>query len=162
MRQLSCAWYQHAEHHDTLKKSTGRDVLLSGLGGWLLLLRFGDARSALAASATAIADWAKVLSKIQSGKAVWRTYRIDLLDQRAARAMAMATGRYTDALQLFESSPEGLLFARLRRSGEVRITSACTTVLASSSSSKVALKARENSEHAVELEALEGLSLIHI
>ena len=154
LRQLSCAWYQHAEHHDTLKKSTGRDVLLSGLGGWLLLLRFGDAHSALAASTAAITDWEKVLSNIQAGKAVWRTYRIDLLDQRAARAMAMAIGRHADALQLFESSPEGVLFAKLRRGDRVRGTTTSAITLPSGSNAQ--LKTGESPGIAAETEALEG------
>ena len=37
-----CAWYEHKVHHTELKAKVGRDILLSGVGEALLLLRWAD------------------------------------------------------------------------------------------------------------------------
>ena len=132
MRGISTQSTRHAEEEHRTRRC------LSGLGGWLLLLRFGDARSTLTASTAAITDWEKVLSNIQAGKAVWRTYRIDLLDQRAARAMAIAIGRHADALQLFEQ-PGGCALAKLRRGDRVRGTTTSAITLPSGSNAQLKL-----------------------
>ena len=110
-----CAWYEHEIHHADLKRSTGRDVLCSGIGGALLLLRWGAFAEATASWEAARAAWSSITANVHQEKATWRTYRIDLIDQRSARAIAMAAGRQADAMALFTCSPEGEYFAALRQ-----------------------------------------------
>lgn len=109
LREL-VSWYDHGAHHATFKGVNARDVLSTGVGGAALLLRFGDLDAAQADWSRASANWAALLARLGDGAQRWRPYRIDLLDTRAARAVAISTGRFGAARALFESSPEGLLY----------------------------------------------------
>lgn len=103
-------WYDHGAHHATFKGVNARDVLSTGVGGAALLLRYADLDAAQADWSRASATWAALLSKLGDGAQRWRPYRVDLLDTRAARAVAISAGRSGAARALFESSPEGLLY----------------------------------------------------
>lgn len=100
-------WYTFAEVHKQFKESNGRDTLLSGLGGALLLLRWGDLDGSRASWRACIANWELLASEIQKGVRKWSAHSIDLVDMRAARAIALSTGQWDVVRALFAASPEG-------------------------------------------------------
>ena len=112
LRQL-IRWYKFEEHHKDFKATNGRDTLLSGIGSAMLQLRWGcceDDELQASTWRSCIRSWAEISSKVHEGKSTWRNYRIDLVDMRAARAVALSIGRREDACRLFEASPEGVFF----------------------------------------------------
>jgi hypothetical protein len=123
-------WYDYSEKkHKGFKASNGRDTLLSGLAPATLQLRWGAgqgvaAQDAAAQDAAAQQDavspwavtadnWSTIAGNVILGKTSWRNYRMDLVDLRATRAILLAVGRWSDALALFEPSPEGIYFAAM-------------------------------------------------
>ena len=126
-------WYEHAQHSQGFKQANGRDALLSGLGSAMLLLRWGPggadglvrhgAELRGGGEVAAAVDpsswracteaWASITSEVQIGKLAWRNHRIDLVDQRATRAIMFALRRLDVAGRLFDSSPEGAYFHRV-------------------------------------------------
>ncbi len=110
LREL-VAWYDFGQTHAAFKAANGRDVLLSGLGGALLLLHWGDVMTCATDWRAAADGWAQVAGDVRAGDKSWAKFRIDLVDMRASRAVAMAAGRRDVVQQLFDASPEGYAYA---------------------------------------------------
>ena len=107
-------WYAYKEHHAGFKNSNGRDTLLSGLGSALMLLRWGEHYDDDSSKWHACTErWATIATDVHLGKVKWRQHRIDLVDMRATRAVALAAGRFDEARRLFLSSPEGAFFTSI-------------------------------------------------
>ena len=105
------SWFDHKAHHSSFKTTNGRDVTGTGLGGALLLARWGDTAAAETNWISSIAHWARTSDEMKVGTLSWRTYRMDVLDARATRALLLAAERYEEVRRLFDCSPEGVAFA---------------------------------------------------
>ena len=106
------------------KGSLGRDMGMAGTAGATLLLHWGDLRRARHDWATSAAAWRKVGTRLRSGKSIggWGGLTLDLVDARAARAVAMACGDWDAARALFACHVDGAAYEAVRGSsgGAVR------------------------------------------
>ena len=104
-------WYDHTAHHAAFKSSSGRDVVGSGLGVAALLLRWGVE----ADWKRTIVHWEGIQEDVRRGNKSLKTFRIDVLDVRATRAIAIAAGCHDEARALFYCLPEGDVFSATMR-----------------------------------------------
>lgn len=111
--------YDYKDLHKAFKASNGRDTLLSGLGGALLLLRWQDTETYNTSVVATMANWSEVAHLVRKGLCSFGDLQSDIIDMRAARAIAMAIGRADVVRTLFAASPEGFAFAASHSGGGI-------------------------------------------
>lgn len=102
--------YDFEQVHEIAKAKLGRDAGCHGLGGAMLLLRWGDVAAATADWQAACAAWKQLSTMCRHGRHDWLEHNLNHWYQRVSRAVALAAGQREVARTLFECSLEGAAF----------------------------------------------------